>query len=373
MSFRWSRGLTAAVIKDARRRARRRRLRMAVVVLGAGLAAAIYVESTGHDAPPPNGSTVRPVPLGSFDVALGGTAIQGISADDSVWILTCRRDCSAIQHSFGELVRVSSRSGRVIMRIPVSSPQAFAVGAGAVWIVHFWSGTVTRVATATGKTTKTVSLVLPSPYFSGDRRFLPYSISIANGTVWVATARGWLAEIVGATGRLVAMFPAPHESTGQVAAGARGTWVAESTRGLGLIRRRADRLKLRSITNGRNRPLAIDQVAIGGGRLWSYGITTRASSTGTVLGSAAVLTAVDERTGTITRQLPVPAGPYDLVYGDGALFLANAHNGRLLRVNRDYTTHQLHPIRPAGRLLTVTRGALWTATKAGALQRRALP
>jgi hypothetical protein len=365
--------IAAAVIKDARRRARRRRLRTGAVVLAAGLAAASYAENIGRDTPRPSVATGHAVAIGTPGVALAGTPIQGLSADGSVWVLTCNWSCASIQHSSGQLVRVSSLSGRVTGRILVSNPQAFVIGAGAIWIAHFWSGTVTRVDPATGATTKSVSLVLPKPYFGRDRRFLPYSISIGNGAVWVATARGWLAEISETTGRLEAMLPAPHETTGQVVGGSRGTWVAESTLGLGLVRPPAHRLELRSITDSRHRLLAIDQVAIGGGRLWSYGMTTRGTSAGAILTNGAAITALDERTGKISRQMAFPAGPYDLAYADGALFLANLQNGRVVRVNRDYTIHRLRSIRPAGKLVTITAGAIWTVTRAGRLQRTRLP
>lgn len=53
--------------------------------------------------------------------------------------------------------------------------------------------------------------------------------------------------------------------------------------------------------------------------------------------------------------------------------LANFQNGRLIRVNRDYKTHQLRSIHAAGRLLAAAAGAIWTATRAGRLQRTALP
>ena len=361
------------MIKDARRRARRRRLRTAVLAFAAGLAAAIYVANTGRDVPRLSAPTGRPGAISAPRVALEGTPLQGVSADGSVWALTCNRECSSIQHSSGQLVRFSSRSGGVIRRIAVSNPNAFAIGAGGIWLAHFWSGTITQIDPSSGTTIKTISLVLPRPYFGRDRRFLPSSISIANGAVWVATARGWLAEIAARTGRLVAMLPAPHEVTGQIVAGSRGTWVAESTLGLGLIRLRSHRLTLRSITDALHRPLAIDQLAIGAGRLWSYGMTTHATGAGTVLTDRALLTAIDERTGKITRQLPVPAGPYDLAYGNDALFLVNSRNGRLIRVNRNYTIDQLRPIRPAGRLLTVTAHAIWTATQTGPLRRTALP
>lgn len=318
----------------------------------------------------------RPDRLVVVDASLGGTPLQGASTDGWVWILTCR--CGGSNQnppSAGQLLWVSRRSGKVTRRIAVSDPQALAVGAGAIWIAH-WSGEVTRVDPATGKTSRTVSLVLPKsaqPYFRHDhpRAFLPYSISISNGSVWVSSARGWLAELDAASGRLKAMLRAPFDVTGQVISKDGKTWVAESVLGLGLIAPGADRLKLKPITY-LHRQLTIDYLAIGGGRIWGGGVVTRPSAAlpgGRVLTSRAVLTIFDERSGKIERQLPVPAGPDQIAYADGALYLVDHKNGRVLRVDLDYKIHRLRSIHAPGTLLTITADAIWTATASGKLHR----
>jgi len=78
---------------------------------------------------------------------------------------------------------------------------------------------------------------------------------------------------------------------------------------------------------------------------------------------------LNERTGNIVHQLPLAGSPYDLTYGDGALFLHNFKSGRLLRVSRHYTIHRLRSTRPGSTVLTITAGAIWTATRSGMLQR----
>jgi hypothetical protein len=110
---------------------------------------------------------------------------------------------------------------------------------------------------------------------------------------------------------------------------------------------------------------------IGGGRIWADGVITKPSppppGAPRVLTNKAVLTVFNKRTEKIERQLPIPAGPYDIAYGDGALFLHNFKSGRVLRVNRDYTIHPLRSVHAPGTLLTITAGTIWTATRSGRL------
>ena len=208
---------------------------------------------------------------GSAAVRLGGRPLQATGALGSVWISTCWRDCSSPQGSSGQLVRVDRHTGRVVQRIDVAGLGVFAVGDGAIWVAHFWAGTVSRIDPRSGLTTRIASLTLPDPIRPGDRRFLPSSIAAGAGGVWVTTAHGWLARIDPRSGQVVSLVRAPFDATGQVVVGRHVAWVAEDSLGVGVVRSPSRRMKLLWIRSGSAGAVVVDQVALGGGRVWAYG------------------------------------------------------------------------------------------------------
>jgi streptogramin lyase len=304
-------------------------------------------------------------------VRLGGTPLQVISALGSVWVSTCQRDCSSSRQSSGQLVRVDSHTGRVAQRIAVADLNAFAVGDGAIWIAHFWAGTVSRLDPRTGRTTLTSSLELPARIGPGDHRFLPSSIGVGAGAVWVATARGWLARIDPRSGHVVSMVRAPLDATGQVVVGRHAAWVAESSLGVGVVRSASRRLKLLWIRSGTAGAVAVDQVALGGGRVWAYGDVAAGASRsgGGVATNQARIVILAQRTGKISRQLRFPAGPYQIAYGNGALFAANYRTGQLFRIDASYRVEPLQRVHGPGTLIAVTPGAIWATTASRTLRR----
>ncbi len=369
--------LDAGVIEDARRRQRRRRGLLSAVALAAIVAAAAGFiltggGSTGRVSDPRSSS----VPAVSTARVLSGTPIQTANALGSVWVLTCERNCSAPpqKQSFGRLFRVNSHTGQIVQRIDVTDPQAFAIGDGAAWIVDFYAGRVKRVDPRTGRTIQTVSLPLLKRLGPDGRRFLPSDISAGRGAVWVASARGWLAEINARSGRVVSLVRAPFDATGHVVVGAHGTWVAESSLGVGVVRPGDSRLKLLAIKTGSGQ-VAADQLALGGGLVWAYGEIAASASRngGGVLTNTARLITLDQRTGRIVHQLRFPAGPYEIAYGSGGLFAANSRTGRLFRIDTRYRVHALRPVRGPGTLIAVTPGTIWATTKSGVVRRIAVP
>ena len=342
-----------------------------VVAAPVGGCGGSQARSTRHSAPP----RLTTSGTASGAVVLSGTPIQVMSALGSVWVLTCERNCSGpALHSSGQLVRVSASTGRIVQRIDVVDPTAFAVGAGAIWLTHINRGSVSRVDPRTGHTSRTVLLTLPTPIVPGERRFLPVNISAGAGSVWVSTARGWLAQIDPGSPRVVRMVRAPGDATGQVVVGFSATWVAESSLGVGVVRAGSSRLKLLWIKSRSAGAVAVDQLAVGGGRVWAYGdiAAGAAPSGGGVLTNAARLVTLDPRTGRVIHQLPFPAGPYGIAYGNGALFAADAETGQLFRIDPEYRIHPVPGVRGRGILVTVTPGAIWVA-RPGLLLRIAVP
>ncbi len=366
-----------ALIEEARRRHRQRRRRalLSVVALAIAAAAGGYVLAGGGPGRHSSGSRPSSLPAVLTAGVLSGTPIQTASGLGSVWVLTCERPCpNPPSISSGTLLRVNSRTGQIVQRINVTDPQAFAIGDGSLWLAHFYRGQVTRIDPRTGRTAQNISLPPLNRLAQDGRRFLPESITAEPGAVWVASARGRLAEIDPSSGQIVSMLHAPFDATGQIV-GSHETWVAESSLGVGIVRPGASRLKLLPIQAGSGQ-LAIDQLALGGGLVWAYGeIATGASNNGSgTLTNTARLVTLDRRTGRIVHQLSLPAGPYAIAYGDGALFMADDRNGQLLRIDPAYRIHPLRRVRGLGRtLITVTPDAIWATSSSGVLRRIAIP
>ncbi|MGI8715368.1 MAG: hypothetical protein ACR2NR_19745 [Solirubrobacteraceae bacterium] len=369
--------LDAEIIEDARRHQRRRRGLLSAAALAAIVAAtAGYILTGGGSTGRLSDPRPSSVPAVSRPRVLSGTPIQTASALGSVWVLTCERNCSTPpqKQGFGRLFRVNSHTGQIVARIAVTNPSAFAIGDGTLWIVDFYAGSVRRVDPRTGRTIQTISLPLLKRFGSDGRRFLPSNISAGRAAVWVASARGWLAQIAPRSGRVVSLVRAPFDATGHVVVGAHGTWVAESSLGVGVVRPGDSHLKLLAI-KARSGQVAVDQLALGGGLVWAYGEIAASASRngGGVLTNTARLITLDPRTGRIIHQLRFPAGPYEIAYGSGGLFAANFQTGRLFRIDTRYTVHALRPVRGPGTLIAVTPGAIWATTKSGVMRRIAVP
>jgi sugar lactone lactonase YvrE len=311
------------------------------------------------------------------DIGLRGKALQIATGLDSVWVLTCVQRCAGrAEASSGQVIRIDARSGRILARIAVADPHAFAIGAGAIWVAQFWRGAVSRLDIDTGRTTRTIPLSLPKPFPRHDRQFLPSSIAVGGGSVWVATARGWLARLDPHTGRVVSMTPVPADVAGPLVGGAHAVWFAASVLGVGRVGYRDVRIRIRALpaTSGGGR-IAVDQLALGGGRVWTFGEdATRAGDapTGTnlTLSNTARIAALDEPTGRLRAVRPFPDGPYSIAYANGALFAADSRGGRLLRVDtKTYRIRKLAHLRGPGVLLAATSDAIWATTRGGTLRR----
>ncbi len=335
---------------------------LVVVGLAAGVADGFVGDGGGR--------RVRVVVRPFLRLSLGGTPIEMVAAPGSVWVSVCRRDCSS-RRSAGELVDVDARTGQIIHRVSTIGSPSFAIGDGALWIADFWAGTVRRIDPATGRATLTVALRLPRPVARGDRRFLPDSISVGRASVWVATARGWLADVDPRSGRVVSMTLAPADVTGDVAAGRDAVWVAESSLGVGVLRSPARRLTLRWLRDGNRAAVAAGQVVLGGGRVWISGEVAAGASQagGGVLTGQVRLVVLDQQTGRIVHRVTLRSDPYQVAYGSGHLFLADARSGELSRVDTRYGIERLASLRGPGALIAVTPGAVWASTPSGALQR----
>jgi len=356
-----------AVIKDARRRQRRRQRRilaMAAVLLAAAASGWLIANSQDAGRPLRAGSAaVGAVPR----VALGGRVTDATTLRGDVWVLTCARRCGSVLASHapsGELTEVNGATARVIGRVAVNDPGVLTSGNGQIWLAHFATGTVSRMNPQTGQTTATVQLKLPTAVVPGDRRFLPSGISFAAGTVWVTTARGWTAAIDSRSATLDRMIRSSSQAT-SVTTSDGLTWVADELSGVGTVTANKTHVTRHQITWA-GHPLSIETVAHGAGLIWALGSRTD----GHALTTGAVVTAINPKSGHLTRQWPVPGGATMIVTNRGA-YVAPLNGGQIEHLTATHRV-QTTPAPEFRKLTTATPHALWATTRDGNLLRIAL-
>lgn len=356
-----------AVIKDARHRQRRRQRRilaMAAVVLAAAASGALIAHSPDAGRPP----TASSAAVGAAQrVALGGRVTDATTLHGDVWVLTCSRQCGSVlagHGGSGELTEVNGATARVIGRVAVNDPGVLTSGNDQIWLAHFATGTVTRVNPQTGQTTATIQLKLPRAIVPGDRRFLPSGISLAAGTVWVTTARGWTAAIDPRSATLDRMIRSSSQAT-SVTTFSGLTWVADELYGVATFTAHSTHVTRHQITRA-GHPLSVETVAHGAGLIWALGSRTD----GHALTTGAVVTAITPKSGHVTHQWTVPGGATMIVTNRGA-YVAPLNGSQIKHLT---ATHRVQTI-PAPefrKLTTATPHALWATTRDGNLLRIAL-
>jgi hypothetical protein len=366
---RWWDGLRWAVIKDARRRQRQRRLRVGIALVAVASAALGWSLSGDRSENQP--AQLTQAATITTAVAVGGATIAAAPAPGALWVLSCVRDCSGEQPMVGQLSEVSDRSGLVVKRFPVMDPQSLAIGGGAIWIAHFVSGTITRVDPQNGRTTATTRLVLPVPVVRRDRRFLPSSISVGAGRVWVSTARGWIAEIDQRTSRLVAMLRTPSEDNATVVRRS-GTWVTEDLGGLGFAAPGTHRLSIRPVSVA-GQQLDVTQLAAGGGLIWAYASGSVSAPSYSGWHNISVVMAIDPRTRRTVHEWQFAGANDSIAYDQGATYVSDFPHGQLYRITPNHSVRELHSVRGSEGIVAATPGALWTRTEQGNLLRLTLP
>lgn len=183
------------ILAHTGRRRRRRLGGYAVAAAAAATAIALVFAVAPSDEPlgPP---TVR----ASAQLTMPGRVLDSASEGGTLWVLTCDTSCNSASEpgaGRGDLVKVDNATGVIEETTPVKDPHSLAVGEGGVWVVNIFEDTVSRFDPATGELVASIPLSLPAPLGEGPEafRFIPFAAVAGAGSVWVATARGYVAEV----------------------------------------------------------------------------------------------------------------------------------------------------------------------------------
>jgi DNA-binding beta-propeller fold protein YncE len=330
-----------AVIREARRRQRRRWLAIAAAVITviAGTGAVIWGSGTGTGSPPP-GPHRRPAPGAQPTVGASGATLvvasqtslpQGNSLSLAVGY---RAVCVT---GIGVTYQVDEATGRIVrtIRTPGTFPDGcrsgIAAGAGGVWVTHGCRG-IYRIDPRSGRVT--ASLRIPDV---GD------AIAVAGGLVWVTDYHGDLLRIQPRTGKVTGKPLHVGFGGWWLTPGAGALWVT-STDGGGAITR------LDPVT-GAAEPFGssavLDVSAAGAGSLWSSQVKR-----------------VDPATGTVTASIPV-AGAYRVLFWKGSAWvLALRRSLALVRIDPAANQVTGEPV-PVGKPVSAGQGTEPSVMTAG--------
>jgi hypothetical protein len=254
-------------------RARRRRLRPA---LAAGLALAVLLVAlllVVRSLPGPEPSKPRVAKV----VQLGGVPVDGVVADDSLWIADGQRS---------QVVRMDPRSGRVLARIPVRlKPDEIAAGPAGLWVrgsnqradvtvlaeIDPRAGRIVRPPDTGGADATGGSIAVGDRALWLDRGFLGRidridprteritrrigfgrtdGLALGGRTLWAIGHDGTVAAVDTAAGRIVHRWPqlasanAFDDASEVIAADAGGAWVLGTDAGT-IFRLEGDRVTRR--------------------------------------------------------------------------------------------------------------------------------
>lgn len=301
--------------------------------------------------------------------------VELATAEGSVWAVTCDRRCTNDgRNSEGRAVRLNAGSGVVETSTKVHAPSNVAIGEGAVWVISFWDGTVTRIDPSTSSVAGTVELELPREIAPGDRQFLPTHASAGEGAVWVSTGRGAVVRIDPETNQVAATITTPGDATGDLVTGEGAVWVTQNVFGVYRIDPATNRVVDEIPIQEGGRRLGIDEVAVGGGAVWVAGTWAEESTDAT--GHVEYVATDEQAVYRIDPETNIPAplnvatdhGP--IAFGEGTLWVTSHANTQLSRIDPDSReVSQRLSLERGERLLAVGGGAVWVGDDEGRARR----
>ena len=276
--------------------------------------------------------------------------LSGLAGGDTLWVSIA---------GDGALLRLDSRTGRVLTRIDVHRADPRALGGGALaaggtqlWVaapVHVdddpvvgnASGWIGHVGIRGGK--------LRITQVHGDP---PFEIGVGLAGVWVTGGRT-VRRVDARTGVVVGTLRLPAY-LGAVAVGTNAVWVDEPNTGR-LVEIDPRTRKVRgSVAIGRSKGRGA--LAIVGGVVWA------ATNDG--------LVSVDQRSRRVTARLPVP-GASAIAFGLSRLWAVGRNGVYSIRAGK--VTKELSVARGGVELIAVARGAVWLSAGSSNSLRRVRP
>ena len=374
-------GLAAAqaLIEEAHRHKRIRRLRIIVIaVVVAVVTSLVVVSQVGSGrhlplgGPPPK---TAPTPVFVESGSPWGPPQQITGAAGAAWVTMSapsKPGQPPAPSAMGGIVRIGlGNRPAVTSWASVAAPEASTVVNGSIWTAGFDTGFVTRVDVHTGRVQQRIALG-PPPSFPGtftypDGQFLPSAVAAVSSGLWVVSARGYAVTIDLDTGDRTGRFPLTSAVDNSVVADPGGAWVAEGPLGVA------------HLTGQSN--VAVTAIHVGGmtgnverllesrGSLWTAG-TLMDSSFGGGSPKDGFVARLDLTTGKVLAVARAVAPTLSLAATDQGIWATNGkgHLYRVLPIGHDGLA--IRPTRHLGypsyvQSLTGTGKYLWSVPSSG--------
>jgi YVTN family beta-propeller protein len=246
---------------------------VALLLAAAGCSGAPHSVSSPPSTQPPSTPTETTLPVFDRSRFAAVIAVSGAAsmtvAGGKLWVLG----------GSGTVVRIDPATNAVVgkpLRVPANA-EAIAVGNRALWAASVAPGDlgtpgkdqVTRIDLATGRSVATITV-----------RRAPLDLAATPGAVWVPNSGGG--------GDSVTRID-PH----------------------------TNRLSGRPVTTG----ASPQSLAVGGGSLWVANHDAR------------TVTRIDQASGKVVADIPVPSEPHRVAYGAGAAWVGNWHDNSVSRID----------------------------------------
>jgi streptogramin lyase len=305
-----AREIDARQIADHTRRRRRRHLGgYAIVAVAAVAVIALVLAASPSDQPlgPPTVSA-------SAQLTMPGRVLDSAADGGTLWVLTCDMSCNNASEAGagrGDLVKVNNATGVIEETIPVNDPHSLAVGEGGVWVVSIFGSAVSRFDPATGELVASIPLSLPAPAGEGPGafEFLPFAAVAGAGSVWVATARGYVAEVDPQTNEVVRRIETAAPANDLAVAG-ESVWVTAQLDGVVRIAASGVVSAPAPIEDSSGLRLSVSELFEADGSLWAGGAWSQAigkdPEAGYVVTGEKGVVELDPQTGEIRHVATVP-------------------------------------------------------------------
>lgn len=295
-------------------------------------------------------------PRAGRPIEVGGTPVAIATDDSGVWV---------VDNSGGSLLRLDPRRPEdEPKRLPIAGgPSAVAIGEGAVWVAS-GDGSITRVDPVSGKASRLdLRVTQPGGIAAGEGSVwvtssaanqlvridpasgetvgdpidvgeFPVDVAVGDGSVWVANTRdGTVSRVDAETGEASDPIEVAVEEVSALAVGEDGVWIAKSDDKLG------EKIEVAHVDPStetvEGAPATVDagipvRVAAGEGGVWTT-LIGGVQPAGGDKPPGVVL--IDPDSGQAVTTISVGDRPSGITTGAGAVWVANAGDGTVTRID----------------------------------------